>query len=68
MKLKVVCGVLKSFRIILVRIFMKIKYGRKLKSTLKPLYKLFKIKLTTEKIALNFMAMILWWTKILEFG
>jgi hypothetical protein len=47
---------------------MKIKYGRKLKSTLKPLYKLFKIKLTTEKIALNFMAMILWWTKILEFG
>lgn len=60
MKLKAVCGALKSFLIILAKIFMKIKYGLKLKSMLKPRYKLFKIKLTIEKTVLNFMAMILW--------
>ncbi len=60
MILKVVCGVLKSFQIILAKIFMKIKYGHKLKNMLKPRYKLFKIKLTIEKTVLNFMAMILW--------
>ena len=60
MKLKVVCGVLRSFQTILVKIFMKIKYGLKLKSMLKLRYKLFKIKLTIERIVLSFMAMILW--------
>ena len=68
MKLKGVCGVRKSFKIILGRIFMKIKYGHRLKSMLKPRYKPFKIRLTIEKIVLNFMVMILWWTRILEFG
>jgi len=60
MKLRVVCGVLKSFQTILAKIFMKIKYGHKLKSMLKLRYKLFKIKLTIERIVLSFMAMILW--------
>lgn len=60
MKLRVVCGVLKSFQTILGKIFMKIKYGHKLKSMLKLRYKLFKIKLTIERIVLSFMAMILW--------